>query len=106
MKHSPGPWHVHMGHLIKCELGLVIADVERNPSHIIKAARVANAHLIAAAPKMLGALEKVAEFIRDQYECHEAQALEGGYLSEEAEPIWAIISEAIAEARAGESDAA
>jgi hypothetical protein len=102
MKHTPGPWHVHMGHLIKCEVGLVIADVERNPSHIIKAARVANAHLIAAAPKMLAALEKAAEFIRDEYEC--LDPLTGTYVADTAGPIWAILSEAIAEARAGESD--
>ena len=56
MKHSPGPWHVHMGHLIKCEVGLVIADVEKNPSHILKEARIANARLIAAAPDMLALL--------------------------------------------------
>jgi hypothetical protein len=91
-----------MGHLIKCEVGLVIADVERNPSHIIKAARVANAHLIAAAPKMLAALEKAAEFIRDEYEC--LDPLTGTYVADTAGPIWAILSEAIAEARAGESD--
>ena len=56
MKHSPGPWHVHMGHLIKCEVGLVIADVEKKPSHILKEARIANAHLIAASPDMLALL--------------------------------------------------
>jgi hypothetical protein len=50
-----------MGHLIKCEVGLVIADVEKNPSHILKEARIANAHLIAASPKMLAALERLSE---------------------------------------------
>ena len=113
MKHTPGPWT-----LIKegdrCEELKVIGPEQKgsfypktiaNAGIVYGAEDVANFALIAAAPKMLSALEKVAEFIRDQYECHEAQALEGGYLSEEAEPIWAIISEAIADARAGESDA-
>ena len=65
MKHTPGPWHVHMGQLIKCEVGLVIADVERNPSHISKAARVANAHLIAAAPELLEAARMMADLVDD-----------------------------------------
>ena len=99
MKHTPGPWHVYMGHLIKCDVGLVIADVEKYPSHIHKEARIANAHLMAASPKMLAALEKAAEFIRD---CLDPES--GYYLEKEAEPIWAIISEALAEARSGESD--
>jgi hypothetical protein len=102
MKHSPGPWHVHLGHLIKCEVGLVIADVEKNPSHIFKEARIANAHLIAAAPKMLAALEKVSEFIRHEYMCLDPE--EGRYVDKGAEPIWSILCEAIAEARSGESD--
>ena len=65
MKHSPGPWHVHMGHLIKCDVGLVIADVEKNPSHIIKTARIANAHLIAAAPELLEAARMMADLVDD-----------------------------------------
>ncbi len=81
----------------------MIADVEKQPSSIIKAARVANAHLIAASPKMLAALEKVAEFIRHEYICLDPE--EGRYLEKAAEPIWAVLSEAIAEARSGESDA-
>jgi hypothetical protein len=92
-----------MGHLIKCEVGLVIADVEKNPSHILKEVRIANAHLIAASPKMLAALEKAAEFIRHEYEGLDPET--GGYLHKAAEPIWAVLSEAIAEARSGESDA-
>jgi hypothetical protein len=91
-----------MGHLIKCEVGLVIADVEKNPSHIFKEARIANAHLIAAAPKMLVALEKVAEFISHEYMCLDPE--EGRYISKVAEPIWNVLCEAIAEARNGESD--
>ena len=102
MKHSPGPWHVHMGHLIKCEVGLVIADVEKYPSHILKDARIANAHLIAASPKMLAALEKVSEFIRHEYMCLDPE--EGRYIAKVAEPIWNVLCEAIAEARSGESD--
>jgi len=45
---------------------------------------------------MLAALEKAAEFIRDQYEGLDPS--DGRYLQKEAEPIWAIISDAIAEA--------
>ncbi len=102
MKHSPGPWHVYMGYLIKCDAGLVIADVEKFPSHILKEARIANAYLIAASPKMLAALEKVSEFIRHEYMCLDPE--EGRYVDKEAEPIWSILCEAIAEARSGESD--
>ena len=65
MKHSPGPWHVHMGHLIKCEVGLVIADVEKHPSSIIKTARAANARLIAAAPELLDAARMMADVVDD-----------------------------------------
>ena len=65
MKHTPGPWHVHMKHLIKCDAGLVIADVERTASHIIKPARVANAHLIAAAPELLDAARMMADLVDD-----------------------------------------
>ena len=84
--------------------GVYFADV-----HVLKTdhdhlSALADAALFAAAPKMLDALEKAAEFIHDQYACASAQALGGELLSKEARPIWAILSEAIAEARAGESD--
>ena len=124
MKHTPGPWVVGEPHptnacayvraagtnkgeevatLYYCNVGGVIGRDGIWPE---QPNRDANARLIAAAPKMLDALEKAAEFIHDQYACLEAQALGGELLSKEARPIWAILSEAIAEARAGESDAA
>ena len=114
MKHTPGPWTlVEQGDC--CDELKVIGPEEKGsfyPTTIANAGCVygdqemANFYLIAAAPKMLDALEKAAEFIHDQYACLEAQALGGELLSKEARPIWAILSEAIAEARAGESDAA
>jgi hypothetical protein len=58
MSHTPGPWSVHLG-IIRCPLGLAVADVETNPKHQHSAAREANAVLIAAAPDLLFALENL-----------------------------------------------
>ena len=116
MTHTPGPWKVQALHVEGQEIILrthgemtigapeayAVASVPLR--HVSINGQLANARLIAAAPKMLAALEKAAEFIRDQYEgrC----PLTGGFLADVAEPIWGILSEAIAEARSGESDAA
>lgn len=66
-KHTPGPWSVHLG-IIRCPLGLAIADVETNPKHQHSAAREANATLIHAAPDMLSALEAAQKWVKLQGE--------------------------------------
>jgi hypothetical protein len=110
MKHTPGPWfiakHGPRFRIIRARGGQEIARSVKSQYFDLRPdeEQQSNLRLLAAAPKMLAALEKAAEFIRDQYECLEAQALEGGYLDKKAQPIWTIISEAIAEARSGESD--
>jgi hypothetical protein len=48
---------------------------------------------------MLAALEKVYEFIRREYVCLDPE--EGRYIDKVAEPIWAILCEAIAKAKGG-----
>jgi hypothetical protein len=101
MKHTLGPWFVPDGGLrptVNGPDGQSIAFLSDTGDEA-----EANASLIAAAPKMLAALEKVAEFIRHEYICLDQE--EGRYLEKVAEPIWAVLSEAIAEARSGESDA-
>ena len=102
MKHTPGPWGVHGSHIYAPD-GAIIAQVYNPGSKEQDYPLVANRNLMGAAPKMLAALEKVAEFIRHEYICLDQE--EGRYLEKAAEPIWAVLSEAIAEARSGESDA-
>jgi hypothetical protein len=100
MKHTPGPWFVPDGGLRPTVNGpdgqsiVFLSDTGDEAE--------ANASLIAASPKMLAALEKVSEFIRHEYMCLDPE--EGRYIDKEAEPIWSILCEAIAEARSGESD--
>ena len=108
-KHTPGPWALDDESIYAPdgEGWKQVAEIPNwrtNPGEVLTPEDNANARLIAAAPKMLAALEKAAEFIRDQYEG--LDPLTGGFLADVAEPIWAILSEAIAEARSGESDAA
>lgn len=56
-KHAPGPWR-SVGLAIVCASGHVIAYLKRRGT--LKATK-ANAYLIAAAPDMLAALERIAE---------------------------------------------
>ena len=109
MKHTPGPWTVHEDDSRGYQLEVRGPEEKGSfyPKTIVGACiygpeDLANYHLIAAAPKMLAALEKAAEFIRDEYEC--LDPLTGTYVADTAGPIWAVLSKAIAEARAGESD--
>jgi hypothetical protein len=101
MKHSPGPWGVHGSHIYAPD-GAIIAQVHNPGSKEQDYPLVANRNLMGAAPKMLAALEEAAKFIRHEYEGLDPAT--GGYLHKAAEPIWAVLSEAIAEARSGESD--
>ncbi len=66
-KHTPGPWKAHLnvptavieGHIIKVddEIGCPIASLWVGGGTEGKPRQIANAHLIAAAPDMLEALE-------------------------------------------------
>jgi hypothetical protein len=112
MKHTPGPWQ-HWGH------DIIVKDADGDDVVICGVGKPANTRwhcysvpspqqtranicLIAASPKMLAALEEAAKFIR--YEYAELDPETGEYLEKVAEPIWAILCEAIDEARSGESD--
>ena len=101
MKHTPGPWGVHGSHIYAPD-GAIIAQVHNPGSKEQDYPLVANCNLMVAAPKMLAALEEAAKFIRHEYA--ELDPETGEYLEKVAEPIWAILCEAIAEARSGESD--
>ena len=59
-KHTPGPWMVDaiQTSLVRTPGWYEIVDTERNFREITECE--ANAHLIAAAPRMLKALQKVA----------------------------------------------
>ena len=66
--HTPGPWTVHHRHVDKspnddesCGLGLEV-DGPPEPQLRGRFARAADAHLVAAAPELLAALEAVLLF--------------------------------------------
>jgi hypothetical protein len=113
--HTPGPYYViennaaggrnigikHNGRLI----GIAHTGAVRAPMILQGRAPIeedeaqANAALIAAAPDMLAALEKVSEFIRREYVCLDPE--EGRYIDKVAEPIWVILCEATTKAKGG-----
>jgi vacuolar-type H+-ATPase subunit C/Vma6 len=76
-KHTPGPWKVETGSRnlrIKASVGRQIASIVRHPGDnpeipmrefIASDIDRANAHLIAAAPEMLEALESIEKELRD-----------------------------------------
>ncbi len=77
-KHTPGPWVVHdhptdpyqYGHHVTTADGLTVCSVTyqlpvSTPHGVEEATRVANAHLIAAAPEMLEALRAAWNCILD-----------------------------------------
>ena len=68
--HTPGPWHAETDNGLKPSIaarGLTVAEVwsrsELGPERCPIAR--ANTHLIAAAPAMLEALERIQEHLRD-----------------------------------------
>lgn len=106
--HSPGPWLWHWsekntaGFGMSAELRdvrgvrLLYADVAGLISGVKLTSDAdeapANAHLIAAAPDMLGALERAEMFLAD--EC------DNGVLDmHPARPVWDLVRAAIAKAR-------
>ena len=59
--HTPAPWQVSpLGNVMKNSLK--IASIEQMPSNN-ESERIANAHLIAAAPDLLSALENLADYV-------------------------------------------
>ena len=59
--HTPAPWQVSpLGNVMK--KSLKIASIEQMPSNN-ESERIANAHLIAAAPDLLSALENLADYV-------------------------------------------
>ncbi len=109
MKHTPGPWfiakHGPRFRIIRARGGQEIARSVKSQYFDLRPdeEQQSNLQLLAAAPKMLAALEKVSEFIRHEYMCLDPE--EGRYIAKVAEPIWNVLCEAIAEARSGESAA-
>lgn len=62
---TPGPW-VAKGHKITDGYGNKIVTTARDLScDVHKSSKVANAHLIAAAPELLGALEATVQAINE-----------------------------------------
>ena len=63
--HTPGPWHVGMrpGPIIYGPIGEQVADL-RGPT-LEKDESIANTHLIASAPDLLSALERLAHPMAD-----------------------------------------
>lgn len=63
-KHTKGPWYIE-NHKIKCAGGYSVADI-----HGAKTSEgLANAALIAAAPKMLEALKELLEWAENACGC-------------------------------------
>jgi len=78
-KHTPGPWVVHdhptdpnqFGHHVTTVDGLTICSVtyqlpSRTAHGVEETTRVANAHLIAAAPDLLDALQVAELYLRER----------------------------------------
>lgn len=69
VKHTPGPWAAS-GDTVKGPAGNIVAECcgysvkATDPSHRAQGGREANAHLIAAAPELLAALEALESEIR------------------------------------------
>lgn len=95
-KHTPGPWVVHdhptdpyqYGHHVTTADGLTVCSVTyqlpvSTPHGVEEATRVANAHLIAAAPELLEALIKADQMFRDVGFIAEADRLRPGSLGSE-----------------------
>lgn len=71
MTHTPGPWHVHVGEDETASTVYVYADPDPAPDQsgedryicqmMEDSSGIVDAHLIAAAPKLLEALEAVLE---------------------------------------------
>lgn len=62
-KHTPGPWHVEGDHVVTTDhmAKQLIAWPVEGPYALPYPERRANAHLIAAAPDMLSALQEALE---------------------------------------------
>jgi hypothetical protein len=91
MSHTPGPWHV-AGSIIVTEAGQTIAQMQLStPRDHPVIEKKANAHLVAAAPDLLGALEKTLFPLK-------TAALRGSYSAENA---FIRAEKAIAKARGG-----
>ena len=98
--HTPGPWDIIPDASNQNDRRITA----KGQAHIAKVygwaeLETTNAHLIAAAPDMLAALEMAHIFIADQFVYAEAQALEGEYVSSEARDPWYAICNAIAKAK-------
>jgi hypothetical protein len=63
VKHTPGPWKVDAPYILEIQSsdGQHVATVRHTPDWL----EAANAHLIAAAPDLLAALERFVELFRD-----------------------------------------
>ena len=92
-KHTPGPWEVNksdkclimVSKEISPRVTQPIADVQYNKE------RYANAHLIAAAPAMYEALQKISDLYRKAYES------DGEFFLDESE-IGSLADAALAQA--------
>lgn len=98
-KHTPGPWYVQDDHgrrYIETEGNDdTIAEIHRrrNKGSVYSCAEAgANARLIAAAPKMLAALIKLHDSLKQLNDCGDV----GRYVEEEVEIARAAIAEATA----------
>jgi len=73
-KHTPGPWAVaDVGEVVVCATGRTLCDVYSSPATGDEQAD-ADAHLIAAAPDMLAALELLLPYLEDCRMDSEARA--------------------------------
>ena len=64
-KHTPGPWQVVSG-AVQTEKGIPIAKMDREVGNgTVPTERDKNAHLIAAAPDLLAALQVVQSVLPD-----------------------------------------
>jgi len=62
--HTPGPWDTDGGWIRTGDWEILIPAIDRDTA-------IADAALISAAPAMLAALEKWAEFMRENYTVEE-----------------------------------
>ena len=87
-KHTPGPWVVYTNPVTGSH---VIGQTDGPPIVKLKAGQVSNAHLIAAAPAMYVALQKISDLYRKAYES------DGEFFLDESE-IGSLADAALAQA--------
>jgi len=96
--HTPGPWEAHEnGHIYAEERANAVARIFENYYHRDGEAQ-ANARLIAAAPDMLAALERLDVYL-DRFTDCEGSDLTGAHLSYEGQQAIAAARAAIHNAK-------